>query len=72
MRAILTKRFVRAAIAIGIAASLGGCASRPFSYEEKIWFDKAVGHDLLPSSPGLVHPNVVEFSPYAPPPDYVR
>jgi hypothetical protein len=32
---------------LAVAATLGGCAARPFSAEEKFWFDKAQGPDVL-------------------------
>jgi hypothetical protein len=45
--------------ALAAAASLAGCATspRPFSIEEKIWFDKALGHDFLPVYPYPPHGN---------------
>ena len=49
----LIKRFTIAFAAIAAAASLAGCATspRPFSLEEKIWFDNATGYDILPVRP---------------------
>ena len=62
------KRLTLAAAGMAAAASLAGCAlgPRPFSIEEKIWFDKAVGYDIIPVQPTLPD---AEFAPppYAPP-----
>jgi hypothetical protein len=61
-------RFAIAAMAIAAAASLAGCASSPapFSFEEKVWFDKAVGHDLIPVRPALPYPPEFGPPPHAP------
>jgi hypothetical protein len=56
----LIGRISLAALIAAAAASLAGCgtAPRPFSIEEKIWFDKATGCDILPcpeSFPEYMH-----------------
>jgi hypothetical protein len=57
-----------AALAIGAAAMLSGCgtAPRPFSFEEKFWFEKAKGNvsgKHLPEPPYLPH-EVPAYDPY--------
>jgi hypothetical protein len=52
------------------AASLAGCGTspRPFSLEERFWFDKAVGHDILPVNPEPYYLTPAYGArPYAPP-----
>ena len=51
----LTKRIAIAAGVMAVAVSLAGCATgpRPFSFEEQIGFDKAVGGDITGVPPGL-------------------
>jgi hypothetical protein len=65
VRGTLIKRLAIAIVTIVAAASLAGCGTspRPFSLEEKIWFDKAKGgeHEFVPVYP-MHH--------YYSPPDY--
>jgi len=51
----LTRRIAIAAGVMAVAVSLAGCATgpRPFSFEEQIGFDKAVGGDITGVPPGL-------------------
>jgi hypothetical protein len=44
------KRLAFAAMIAAVAAALSGCAAqqRPLSFDERVWFDKAVGYDILP------------------------
>ena len=66
------KRISIAATAFAAAASLAGCAGpKPFSIEERIWFDRAVGYDIQPYSEpfsGLPYQPYYRSPPYAPPP----
>ncbi len=59
----LVRRFAIVITAIAAAASLAGCATapRPFSIEEKVWFDMATGADLLPPH------REPSYAPYPPP-----
>jgi hypothetical protein len=68
--AILAKRIAKTAVMIGIAASLCGCAARPLSFEERPWFDRAIGYDLARHpSPAFSPPQV---DPYFGAPGYPR
>ena len=51
----LTRKIAIAAGVMAVAVSLAGCATgpRPFSFEEQIGFDKAVGGDITGVPPGL-------------------
>jgi hypothetical protein len=67
VRGTFIKRLAIAAASMAAAACLTGCATpQPFSVEEKIWFDKAVGHDIIQVQPSLPYPP----SEYALPPQY--
>jgi hypothetical protein len=65
---MLIRRLSIAMIGIAAAASLAACgtAPRPFSIEEKIWFDKATAHeDHFVGGTLFYHPP--GYDPYAPP-----
>ena len=64
------KRLAIVVVSIAAAASRAGCETpQPLSIDERIWFDKAVGQDLIPVRPALPYPPA-EFGPppYAPAP----
>lgn len=63
--ATIWKRLTLAAVAVGTAAVLAGCAARPLSLEEKIWFDRAINYDLARHpSPAFSAP---QYDPYGAP-----
>ena len=72
VRGNLIGRLTIAIVAIAAAASLAGCGTspRPFSIEEKIWFDKAQGgeHEFAPVYPMHHYYSPPEFDspPYRP------
>ena len=68
MLGILIRRIAIATATLAAAACLAGCAGpRPFSVEEKLWFDRAVGYDILPVYPvPLYPPPDLGPPPYAP------